>query len=407
MAKIDEHIKVMMLKGETGANIKSIDKTATSGLVDTYTVTLTDGSKSNFTVTNGKDGVDGKDGAGFDTFEIGGRNLLLKSGTFGDFENTADVTLSDGILSFGTSGTIAIEVPVQCSQSAYAFLHGQKVTVSFWVRVREGLSKVADATYFGALISGGYSDGTEFYFGAYPSLESEIATADSKWRKFSATYQLKDTEVVRMRAGFYKRGITGAVDYTRPKIEIGTKPSDWTPAPEDKADVSALAGKADVSAIVPKASVESSTTASQAYSAGQYVVVNGILRKVKSAIANGNTISDSNSTATTVGGELATLGESVSRESFEQNDVHAERFGKVVTLKIATNRVSISDGWGVAHVCVLPWQPTGEVVFAVTLQGGVSGVIGRVEKDGGLWIVGKDTEWRSGWLFGSVSYVCA
>lgn len=62
MAKIDEHIKVMMLKGETGARIKSIDKTATSGLVDTYTVTLTDGTKSNFTVTNGRDGANGKDG---------------------------------------------------------------------------------------------------------------------------------------------------------------------------------------------------------------------------------------------------------------------------------------------------------------------------------------------------------
>lgn len=63
MYKIDEHIKVMMLKGETGANIKSIDKTATSGLVDTYTVTLTDGTKSNFTVTNGANGRDGKNGA--------------------------------------------------------------------------------------------------------------------------------------------------------------------------------------------------------------------------------------------------------------------------------------------------------------------------------------------------------
>lgn len=56
--------------------------------------------------------------------------------------------------------------------------------------------------------------------------------------------------------------------------------------------------------IVPSAAVESSATASQAYEAGDYVVVNGVLRKVKSAIAKGNTISDSNSTATTVTGEL-------------------------------------------------------------------------------------------------------
>lgn len=57
--------------------------------------------------------------------------------------------------------------------------------------------------------------------------------------------------------------------------------------------------------IVPSAAVESSATASQAYAKGNYVVVNDILRKVTSAIAKGNTISDSNSTATTVTGELA------------------------------------------------------------------------------------------------------
>lgn len=60
--------------------------------------------------------------------------------------------------------------------------------------------------------------------------------------------------------------------------------------------------------IVPSAAVESSATASQAYAAGDYVVVCGVLRKVKSAIAKGNAISDSNSTATTVGGELASIG---------------------------------------------------------------------------------------------------
>lgn len=60
--------------------------------------------------------------------------------------------------------------------------------------------------------------------------------------------------------------------------------------------------------IVPSAAIESSDTASQAYAAGDYVVVNGVLRKVKAAIAKGNAISDSNSAATTVGGELARIG---------------------------------------------------------------------------------------------------
>jgi hypothetical protein len=45
--------KTLLLKGETGNNIASIEKTATSGIVDTYTITLTDGSTTTFEVTNG------------------------------------------------------------------------------------------------------------------------------------------------------------------------------------------------------------------------------------------------------------------------------------------------------------------------------------------------------------------
>lgn len=72
--------------------------------------------------------------------------------------------------------------------------------------------------------------------------------------------------------------------------------------------------------IVPSAAVESSATASQAYAAGDYVVVSGVLRKVTAAIAKGNTISDSNSTATTVTGEIATIGDSVFRRQARLGD---------------------------------------------------------------------------------------
>ncbi len=43
-------------------SITSIEKTATDGLVDTYTIYYSDGTTSTFTVTNGEDGTDGKDG---------------------------------------------------------------------------------------------------------------------------------------------------------------------------------------------------------------------------------------------------------------------------------------------------------------------------------------------------------
>jgi hypothetical protein len=43
-------------KGSDGVGIQSVTKTSTEGLVDTYTITLTNGTKTTFTVTNGKDG---------------------------------------------------------------------------------------------------------------------------------------------------------------------------------------------------------------------------------------------------------------------------------------------------------------------------------------------------------------
>ena len=46
-------VKVVMLKGEAGSSIESIEKTSIEGLVDTYTITLTDGSHYTFQVTNG------------------------------------------------------------------------------------------------------------------------------------------------------------------------------------------------------------------------------------------------------------------------------------------------------------------------------------------------------------------
>jgi hypothetical protein len=47
-------------EGGDGRGIVSIDLTSSEGLVDTYTITYTDNTTSTFTVTNGKDGVDGK-----------------------------------------------------------------------------------------------------------------------------------------------------------------------------------------------------------------------------------------------------------------------------------------------------------------------------------------------------------
>lgn len=45
-----------VMNGDTGTGIVSIQKTGTAGLVDTYTITLSNGQTATFTVTNGQDG---------------------------------------------------------------------------------------------------------------------------------------------------------------------------------------------------------------------------------------------------------------------------------------------------------------------------------------------------------------
>lgn len=79
-------VKILMLKGQDGKSIKEIKKTSTSGLVDTYTITLTDGTTSTFTVTNGEKGDKGETGKGLPKGGKIGQYLRKKSNVDYDYE---------------------------------------------------------------------------------------------------------------------------------------------------------------------------------------------------------------------------------------------------------------------------------------------------------------------------------
>lgn len=86
-------------KGDDGNGIANIAKTSTSGLVDTYTITYTDGATSTFEVTNGKDGKDGKDGAQGEQ-GVGVRSISQTStSTESSGVNVITCTLTDGTTS--------------------------------------------------------------------------------------------------------------------------------------------------------------------------------------------------------------------------------------------------------------------------------------------------------------------
>ena len=97
--------------GKDGIGIESIAKTSTSGLVDTYTITLTDGNTTTFTVTNGSNGADGRNG------ENGSNGVgiedIVKTSTDG-LVDTYTITLSNGTektftVTNGTGGELTEE----------------------------------------------------------------------------------------------------------------------------------------------------------------------------------------------------------------------------------------------------------------------------------------------------------
>ena len=69
----NDYWTLLVAKGENGADgrgIVAVEKTGTSGKVDTYTITYTDETTSTFTVTNGTNGTNGQDGSDGLTPEI-------------------------------------------------------------------------------------------------------------------------------------------------------------------------------------------------------------------------------------------------------------------------------------------------------------------------------------------------
>ena len=82
----------IFIAGKDGRGIVSIVNTATSGLVDTYTITYTDNTTSTFNVTNGKDGINGQDGA--DGADGVGIASIAKTGTSG-LVDTYTITMTN------------------------------------------------------------------------------------------------------------------------------------------------------------------------------------------------------------------------------------------------------------------------------------------------------------------------
>ena len=95
-------VKVMLKTGVDGNGIVSVEKTGTVGLVDTYTITFSDGNKTTFTVTNGK---------AISTIAKTGTSGLVDTYTitFNDSSTaTFTVTNGKGITNIAKTGTVGL-----------------------------------------------------------------------------------------------------------------------------------------------------------------------------------------------------------------------------------------------------------------------------------------------------------
>lgn len=97
--------------GATGNGISSIVKTGTSGLVDTYTITFTDGSTFTYNVTNG---ANGQTTLYLHTCTIGSTMLKIISNRSTAFTSISQITSSNTLVIFININTSSQPFYVQC-----------------------------------------------------------------------------------------------------------------------------------------------------------------------------------------------------------------------------------------------------------------------------------------------------
>lgn len=83
-----------------------------------------------------------------------------------------------------------------------------------------------------------YKDNSTSYLGSWVQINSTPKTLKTR---FSTTQTFYDKEIIDMNCGVYIQNIKGdVIKIGRPKLEIGNKATDWSPAPEDKANQSII-----------------------------------------------------------------------------------------------------------------------------------------------------------------------
>ncbi|MEF7456974.1 hypothetical protein [Pediococcus pentosaceus] len=157
-----------------------------------------------------------------DNMDIGGRNYILNS----DF--------------YITSGQKNVFSSVEPNEYS-----GKKITVSVDIEINN-LKTIADSghTQVGYEAAFNASDNSTVYVGVWKNLTKSDIGKSFKYRAINDTYDLTKKTITSINdgngalGGVYIQGITAdSIKVGHPKLEIATKATDWSPAPEDLATV--------------------------------------------------------------------------------------------------------------------------------------------------------------------------
>ena len=161
--------------------------------------------------------------------EIGGRNLLL-----GSDKNTISGTGSINKGGYGLSVKIpkgtTVVVSVQIDADDVSWANSGSRRLGF--ELTQATDGVASGTqYIG--VWWGYS-GTTNNGAGISYVSSDTSFHGRIWATYTLTRDFDSYEVQPNRWGIYIQNLSGGtVTVSKPKIEIGNKATDWTPAPED------------------------------------------------------------------------------------------------------------------------------------------------------------------------------
>ena len=187
-----------------------------------------------------------------DNIQIGGRNLFRNSKTCTGWVHNDIVTFepaeADGftIINFGDEDAATYNRVSPIPNVPYSVVRNKTITISLYVRADE--NKMDSAYYNSISCSVGIatsSTGNRTKYKDYWLKDADGYYAlTTEWQKRSLTLNITDdifasgtgeiTDDSYFVVSFYRYNLAGA-QLKAPKLEIGNKPTDWTPAPEDMA----------------------------------------------------------------------------------------------------------------------------------------------------------------------------